>query len=160
METDFDTNSVPSEWRQWLSGIRTEVPTEAESQQVAHAALKMQAKVAALDAAEAKERLARASGLGGGGAAAPAAAFAGQVAAAAAAAAASSPSGAVGAQAAAAAAAASSATPPAAEPAAAATKLKPFRAGSSTKQAVPSTPSGQGESFVPGAWVPPGAGGD
>ena len=139
METDFDTNSVPSEWRQWLSGIRTEVPTEAESQQVAHAALKMQAKVAALDAAEAKERLARASGLGGGGAAAPAAAFAGQVAAAA---------------------AASSATPPAAEPAAAATKLKPFRAGSSTKQAVPSTPSGQGESFVPGAWVPPGAGGD
>ena len=139
METDFDTNSVPSEWRQWLSGIRTEVPTEAESQQVAHAALKMQEKVAALDAAEAKERLARASGLGGGGAAAPAAAFAGQVAAAA---------------------AASSATPPAAEPAAAATKLKPFRAGSSTKQAVPSTPSGQGESFVPGAWVPPGAGGD
>eukprot|EP01043_Picozoa_sp_COSAG02_P130356 COSAG02_NODE_68018_length_251_cov_1.026316_1_plen_47_part_10 len=47
MEADFDTNSLPSEWRQWLSGIRNEPPTDAESQKVALDAERMQDKVAA-----------------------------------------------------------------------------------------------------------------
>lgn len=149
MGTDFDTNSLPSEWRQWLSGIRTDPPSDAESQKVALDAERMQEKVAALDAAEAKERLARASGFGGmaaggGSAAAPAAAFARQVADAAAAAGPVSPS---------------DADAPAPDAAAPITEKnpRPFRPGDSTKQAVPSKPSGQGESFVPGAWVPPGS---
>ena len=145
MEADFDTNSLPSEWRQWLSGIRTDPPTEAESHKVALDAERMQDKVAALDAAEAKERLARAAGFGGGNtagrsAAAPAAAFAQQVA-----------------DAAAAAAANGATIPASAAESGAGTKPKAFRPGDSTKRSLPSVPSGQGESFVPGAWVPPGS---
>ena len=101
----------------------------------------MQDKIAALDAAEAKERLVRAAGFegvaaGGRSAAAPAAAFPQQVADAAAAAAATQ---------------AGTAEPGSGK------KPKPFRPGDSTKRSVPSAPSGQGESFVPGAWVPPGS---
>ena len=45
----FDTNSLPSEWRQWLSGIRTDAPTEAESQKVALDAQRMREKVQTKD---------------------------------------------------------------------------------------------------------------
>ena len=38
----FDTNALPSEWRQWLSGVRAEVPSAEESAELAQQAAQLQ----------------------------------------------------------------------------------------------------------------------
>ena len=38
----FDTNALPSEWRQWLSGVRADVPSAEESAEVAQQTAQLQ----------------------------------------------------------------------------------------------------------------------
>jgi len=58
-----DPAVLPPEWQSWLSGTRTEAPTEAESAAIAVSALAMAGRVAALEELDWAERLGR----GGGG---------------------------------------------------------------------------------------------
>jgi hypothetical protein len=53
---DFSTESLPSEWRQWLSYTRTEPPTAEEEAAASHSRRQMELKVAMLEAEELKRQ--------------------------------------------------------------------------------------------------------